>query len=87
MVKIAGIDGSPRKDSVSSLLVDMALQEAQKEGATIEKIKLVEYDIKPCMGCVSYQGTCNLEHCLEQDGEEVVPLLKRLLEFDGIVFG
>jgi multimeric flavodoxin WrbA len=87
MIKIIGIDGSPRKDSVTARLVEIVLEEAEKAGAETEKMKLIEYEIPPCMGCVSYQGTCNLDECLKQQGQGVVPLLRRLVEADGIVFG
>ncbi len=87
MIKIIGIDGSPRRDSLTARLVDMVLTQAANAGATTETIKLIEYEIPPCMGCVSYNGVCNLEECYRQNGMTVVPLLKRLIEADGIVFG
>lgn len=87
MIKLIGIDGSPRKDSVTAKLIELVLNEAASAGATIDKIKLIQYEIPPCMGCVSYQGTCNLDECLKQNGEKVVSLLKKLLDADAVVFG
>ncbi len=86
-MEIIGIDGSPRKESVTSRLLTIALEEAQREGAYTELVRLRDFDIRPCKGCASYNGRCNLEECLKQEGEGVVPLLERLIRVDGVIFG
>ena len=44
---IIGIVGSPRKDGLSSQLIDAALKGAKSKGAKTEKIYLCDFNIKP----------------------------------------
>jgi multimeric flavodoxin WrbA len=49
-VTVLGIVGSPRKDGRSSRLVDAALEGARREGASVQKLYLVDYDVKSFKG-------------------------------------
>ena len=47
-MKIVGILGGPRKGGNSEVLLDVALEEAQKNGVLINKISLRDKSIAPC---------------------------------------
>lgn len=48
---IVGIQGSPRLEGNSAILLDAALQGAAEAGATTLKFNLNELNIRPCQGC------------------------------------
>ena len=50
MTLIIGLVGSPRKDELTSQLVDAALHGAKGRHVEVEKIYLVDYDVAPYVG-------------------------------------
>lgn len=81
-MKILGIAGSKRKKGNTSILVQEALQAAQKEGAKTELIFLGDHSIKDCLGC---EGCKDTYRCvINDDMQKIYPLL---LESDGIILG
>ena len=53
MIKILGINGSPRKDGNTRLMIETVLESAKKEGAETTLIHLIDYPISFCLGCYS----------------------------------
>lgn len=47
---VLGIVGSPRKDGRTNTLINAALEGAETKGASIKKIYLVDYEIRPFTG-------------------------------------
>lgn len=82
MVKIIGIIGSPRKDSNTSILVEKALESAQRLGADTETINLAEADIEPCVACdiCKNTGECAIYDDMRQ-------ITGKLQEAQGIIIG
>lgn len=80
-MKIVGILGSPRKGGNTEVLLDVALEEAQKNGVIIDKISLRDKSIAPCDGCLgcTQTGKC----VIEDDGQEVY---NKMLEAEGIIW-
>lgn len=65
-MRIVGILGGPRKGGNSEVLLDVALEEAQKNGVVIDKISLRDKSIAPCDGCL---GSIKTGKCvIEDDG-------------------
>lgn len=58
------IQGSPRKDGITSVMLEKAIAEAKKKGYTVEKIDLYEQDIHYCKGCRSCLDTGK---CVQKD--------------------
>ena len=85
-MKILGICGSPRKGNTEWMLTQL-LESAQHAGAETELILLRQKDIRLCRGCL----TCEIGRgkkpgvCVIKD--DMAPLLAKMLEADGIVFG
>jgi len=82
-IKILGINASPRKYGNTYKLLEIALYTARKLGAEVELIHLYDYDIKPCIGCLSdEQLACRYPCVIEDDGRIV---LEKILKSDGLI--
>jgi multimeric flavodoxin WrbA len=82
-MKIIAIHGSPRSiRSTTRKLAEFVLKGAAESGSETEMIDLADYHITPCTAC----DACSLNGICVND-DDVVGLLKRMREADGIVFG
>jgi multimeric flavodoxin WrbA len=63
-MNILAIVGSPRLDGNTNYLVDQALQEAAKLGATTDKIILSQHKLSPCL---VHANCSELDSCAQQD--------------------
>ena len=80
-MKIVAILGSPRKGGNTEILLDVALEEAKKNGFNTSKISLRNKKIAPCNACLKciQTGKC----VIKDDMQEVY---KNLLESEGIIW-
>lgn len=82
MVKLLGVVGSPRKGGNTETLVKEALKSAELEGAEIELIYLIDFNLTPCDGC----GSCfESKSCIIKD--DVEEIFRRIAEADGVIIG
>jgi len=80
-MKIVGILGSERKGGNTEVLLDVALEEAQKNGALTDKVPLRDKSIAPCDGCL---GCAKTGKCvIEDDAQEIY---QKMLESEGIIW-
>jgi len=83
MVKIVGVQGSPRKSRNTETLLRHALAAAEEAGAETELVNLAELNVKPCVGC----NTCVKEkRCPIDDEDDMGAVKEALLSADGVVF-
>jgi multimeric flavodoxin WrbA len=83
MVRIVGVQGSPRKSRNTETLLRHALAAAEEAGAETELVNLAELSIKPCVGC----NTCVREKRCPFDDEDDMGIVKEaLVSADGVVF-
>ena len=80
-MKIVGILGSLRKKGNTEILLDLALEEARKNGAQVSKISLRGRTIAPCNGC---QKCFKTGKCVIRDDMQQV--YKEMLESEGIIW-
>ena len=82
-MKILAIHGSPLTiRSTTRKLAGFVLEGAAEAGAETEMIDLADYHVTPCTACEA----CSLNGICVND-DDVPPLLVRMKEADGIVFG
>lgn len=81
-MKILGIVCSPRIGGNTELLVKEALNEAEKNGAEVEILRINDMHIQPCDGCESCHQT---GECYIRD--DMQKIYDKLLSADGIVLG
>lgn len=80
-MKIIGILGSARKEGNTEVLLDVALDEAKKQGILTDKIPLRDKSIAPCDGCLACTKTG--ECIIEDDAQEIY---QKMLASDGILW-
>ncbi len=86
MVKIIGINGSPRKSWNTATLLSHALEGAASKGAETELIHLYDMKFEGCISCFA---------CKRKDGQHgkcalndsLTPVLDKLETVDAIIFG
>lgn len=82
-MKVLAINGSPRKNGNTQILIDEALKEVENEGVQVESISIADYDIKPCTGCercFSKPWSCPIK-------DDAVKVLKKMVSADGLLIG
>ncbi len=80
-MKIVGILGSERTGGNTEVLLDVALEEAQKNGVLTDKVPLRDKSIAPCDGCL---GCVKTGKCvIEDDAQEIYG---KMLESEGIIW-
>ncbi|MBN2535557.1 MAG: flavodoxin family protein [Spirochaetales bacterium] len=82
-IKILGLVGSSRKMGNTEILVKAALKSAAENGAEVELIRLTDFNILPCRGCVScirLNTDCRIN-------DDMTIILDKFKECDGLVMG
>ncbi len=80
MRHILVFSGSPRKEGNSDLLADTFAYGAEKAGARVEKIRLIEINFSPCIEC----GGCDdTGECILID--DMTPIYSKIEEADIVV--
>ena len=82
-VRVAAINGSPRKNGNTQLMLDAAVETMKSEGIDVEHISLADHDIKPCDGC----EMCNKEPWACPIEDDAPKVLKKMVAADGILMG
>lgn len=82
-MKVLGIVGSYRKLGNSEILVREVLLGAREKGAEFELLRLTDFEIKPCTGCMRcvFKG----EKCHIKDDTEKI--FERMVNSDALVVG
>ena len=78
--KILILSASPRKGGNSDLLCDQFAKGAEEAGHQVEKIRVQEEKIGPCMACYGYRGT---GACVQKD--DMAAVLEKMVEADVLV--
>ena len=83
MIRVLGVNGSPRKYGNTYKLLRVALEFARREGAEVQLVNLYDYDIKPCSACLCDEQTaCRYPCVIEDDMQKLYDLV---LKSDGII--
>jgi len=80
-VRIIAIDASQGRGVVSRS-VELAAASAQEAGATVDRIRLSDYDIRFCTGCKMCRltGSCKID-------DDLPTLAEKIAASDGVIFG
>ncbi len=79
-IKVLGIFGSPRKGGNTDLLLEEALKGAEQEGARVERLHLIDYQIIPCREC---HGCDKTGECVIRD--DMQEIYSKLLDADVVI--
>ncbi len=84
-MKILALIGSPRRGGNTEILVDQLLRGAAVKGHAVQKLRLYDHEILPCIDCRRCKKLEGNFNCALQDGmAEIYPALE---ESDVIIFG
>lgn len=84
-ISILGINGSPRKNGKTAMLLQQLLSVAKKHGGATQLIHLADYEIKPCAGCYSNNPKDCVYPCRQKDGmQKIYPVIEKA---DALVLG
>lgn len=80
-MRIIAIDASARRGVVSRS-VELAARAAETAGATVERVRLVDLDVRFCTGCKMCRltGACKID-------DDLPALVQQIAESDGVIFG
>jgi multimeric flavodoxin WrbA len=81
-IHVLGVVGSARRGGNTEILVDEVLRGAEAAGATVEKLLLGKFDIRPCLACDHCRRT---GECGQHD--DMAPLLEKVKQSQVYVFG
>jgi multimeric flavodoxin WrbA len=86
-LNILGINGSPRKNWNTAILLEKTLEGARSQGASTELVHLYDLNYKGCKSCFSCKlkngesyGKCSLN-------DELTPILRKIGEIDALILG
>lgn len=82
-MKVLAINGSPRKNGNTQVIIDEAAKELTKAGVSVERLSIADYDIGPCTGC---------ERCFKKSWscpikDDAIEVLRKMAAADGIIVG
>lgn len=86
-MKIIAINGSPRKDWNTAILLNKALEGAASKGAETELIHLYDLNYKGCISCFSCKVKNGQSYGMCAVKDELAPVLKNIEEADAVILG
>ena len=85
MATVIGINGSPRKNRNSAIMLDHALQGAASAGAQVERFDLTDLNFSGCKSCFACKriGGKSFGRCALRD--ELTDVLDKILNADAVI--
>lgn len=84
-MKVIGINGSPRKDGNTGILIRKVFDELEKEGIETELVDLAGKKMHGCIAC--YRCAQNQDKRCAVTGDFMNECISKMLEADGIILG
>lgn len=81
--KILGIVGSPRKKGASAVMIDTALAAAKEAGAEVERLDLIDYNVKMCTGCDACLKPPN--ECPQSKDDDYIKIEQKVIGANAII--
>jgi multimeric flavodoxin WrbA len=83
MTKVLAINGSPRRDGNTQIMIGECARSLRRESVDVEIVSLRDYAVKPCNGCevcFNKPWKCPIK-------DDTVKLLRKMVDADGILIG
>ena len=84
-MKVVAINGSPRKNGNTAMLIDAVLAELKKEGIETEQVQLGGKNIHGCTACMKCFEKQNKRCSIDKD--ILNELICKMIDADGIIIG
>lgn len=86
-MKIIAINGSPRKNMNTAILLGHALKGAESEGAETELIHLYDLNYKGCISCFACKKIGGKSYGVCAMKDELTPVLRKIADADALILG
>jgi multimeric flavodoxin WrbA len=83
-MRVATIMGSPRKNGNTAKVLELFEELVTQQGNKVDRINIVDYEVKGCLGCLVCKTTRYEPGCVQQD--DAVVILKRIMAADAVIF-
>ena len=87
IMKVIAINGSPRKNWNTAIMLQSALEGAKSGGAETELINLYDYEYKGCVSCFSCKRKGSKTDGLCAYKDALTPILEKCKEADAVIHG
>jgi multimeric flavodoxin WrbA len=84
-MKVVAFSGSPRKDGNTSILINHAFRQLEKEGVKTELVQLSGKEIRGCIAC--YKCFENKDRRCAVKNDIANECIEKMIEADGIILG
>ena len=84
-MKVIGINGSPRKEGNTAILIQTVFKELNQQGIETELISLAGKNIKGCIACKACIKNKNQQGIIKND--DFNDCLGKMIKADGIILG
>ena len=84
-MKVVGINGSPRKDGNTAILIQTVFDELNRQGIETELISLADKNIRGCIACKGCMKSKNQQCVIRND--DFNACLEKMIAADGIILG
>ncbi len=84
-MKVLAINGSPKKEGNTSILINTVFEELQKEGIETEMLQLGGKPVRGCIACRKCFET--KDNCCIQKNDMINEIIAKMVEADGILLG
>lgn len=80
-MKVLAINGSPRKDGNTQVMIDEAAKALRSAGIEVESVRLRDYEVRPCNAC----EVCYKKHWKCPIKDDLLGLLDQMVAADGLI--
>lgn len=84
MIRVTTILGSPRKNGNTAKVLGLFEELMTRQGNKVDRINIVDYEVKGCLGCQACQNVRHEPGCVQQD--DAVRIFKRIMASDAVIF-
>jgi len=83
-MEVTTVLGSPRKEGNTAKVLDLFEELMAQQGHEIDRINVVDYEVKGCLGCQTCRKVRYDPGCKQQD--DAVGLFERIIASDAVVY-
>lgn len=83
-MRVVGINGSPRKDGNTAIILRTVFAELEKHGIQTELVQMAGSSVRGCLACYACFKNKNRQ-CIQKDG--INAIIAKMVEADGIILG
>jgi len=85
-MKVVAFNGSPRRQGNTFHLLQLVMNELNKEDIETELVHLPDLKLQPCMACFKCAKAKNMK-CMGGQGDGINEAIAKMMEADGILIG